>query len=77
MKLGMLLHSMGYVILTLAHDILNLDGRGANHAVRSQVLERGTGWAPTWPIFDIARRKPFPVSGGRGRQGQGGSQAGE
>jgi hypothetical protein len=73
MELGMLL----WVILTLAHDLLNLNGRGADHPERSQVLERGTGWASAWPILDIARRKPFRASGARGTQGQGWSQGSE
>jgi hypothetical protein len=65
------------MILTLPHDVLNLNGRGTNHPERRQVLERGTGWATAWPILDTARRKPFRVRGGRGTQGQGRSQTGD
>jgi hypothetical protein len=63
-----------WVILTLAHDLSNLNGRGTNHPERSQVLERGTGRAAAWPILGIARRKPVRV---RACGRQDGSQAGE
>lgn len=66
--------SLAALLLTDAHDVPNLNGRGADHTERGQVLEGSTGRAAAGPILGTAPREV--VTGGRAG-GQGRAQKAE